>query len=213
MSHIKKLSTILLLSSLTLTLIGCNTNESSTSQKSDENENLIKQQVTDSDTATIEFDKKQDSSDDMSEKVKGKALGVLDSGAIRVQIGEETEIVRLLSVDIPENNHPLLGTQPFGEEAINSLKEMLQDKTVELERDGDHKDNFGFEMVHLYVDGKSVQEELLRKGLARVEYPEDSNVKHAELYEQAQQDAKAQRLGIWSIENYVTAEGFNPTVK
>ena len=77
------------------------------------------------------------------------------------------EAVRFLLVDTPETKHPRLGEQPFGQEAKAFTKKMLEGKTVQLEKDVSDRDKYNRLLYYLYVDGKSVQEELLQKWIGK----------------------------------------------
>lgn len=80
-------------------------------------------------------------------------------------------------------------------------------KQVELEKDVTERDKYGRLLFYAYVDGKSVQEQLLEKGLARVAvYPPD--VKYVDRYRDIQDKARQAGVGIWSIENYAREDGY-----
>ncbi|WP_347045310.1 thermonuclease family protein [Blautia wexlerae] len=53
-----------------------------------------------------------------------------------------------------------------------------------------------------------LQETLVREGLARVAYVKEPNTKYLLELEEAQEKAKNESLGIWSIPGYVTERGF-----
>ena len=95
-----------------------------------------------------------------------EVVSVTDGDTIKVRINGQVEPVRFLLVDTPETNHPRLGEQPFGQEAKDFTKKMLEGKTVQLEKDVSDRDKYGRLLYYLYVEGKGVQEELLRNGLA-----------------------------------------------
>lgn len=50
----------------------------------------------------------------------------------------------------------------------------------------------------------------MSEGLARVAYVKEPNTKYLEELEKAQEQAKSQLIGIWSIQGYVTERGFQP---
>ena len=74
---------------------------------------------------------------------------------------------------------------------------------------GERVDKYGRLLAYVYIDGKSVQEQLLKEGLARVAYVYPPNTRYLSEFEEAQEEAKEKGIGIWSIENYVTDRGFN----
>jgi micrococcal nuclease len=142
--------------------------------------------------------------------IQAKVISVVDGDTFKVKIGKKEETVRMLLVDTPETKHPKLGVQPFGPEASVFTKKLLTGKTVSLEKDvGDARDKYGRLLMYVYVDGKSVQEQLLAKGLARVAYVYPPNVKYVDKYREIQKKAQKAGIGIWSIENYAQEDGFH----
>lgn len=139
-----------------------------------------------------------------------EVLSVIDGDTIRILYDGKETTVRYLLVDTPETNHPRLGEQPLGKEATERNKELIQSGEVSIEFDvGDRFDDYGRLLAYLYVDGESVQEELLETGHARVAYVFPPNTRYLDEYEQAEGQAKESRLGIWKFENYATDRGFD----
>lgn len=73
---------------------------------------------------------------------------------------------------------------------------------------GEKIDRYGRTLGYIFVDGTLLQEILVREGLARVAYVKEPNTKYLMELEQAQEQAKKELLGIWSISGYVTNKGF-----
>lgn len=122
----------------------------------------------------------------------------------------KNEPVRYLLIDTPETNHPRLGKQPFGDEAKERNRELVNSGNLTIEFDvGEKRDKYDRLLAYVYVDGKSVQETLVREGLARVAYVYPPNTRHLTPFEKAQELAKAEKLGIWSVEDYTTDSGFD----
>ncbi|MED3662181.1 thermonuclease family protein [Ureibacillus sp. FSL K6-8385] len=144
--------------------------------------------------------------------IDAEVVSVVDGDTIKVKINGQTETVRFLLVDTPETNHPRLGEQPFGQDAKEFTKKMLEGKTVQLEKDVSDRDKYGRLLYYVYVDGKSVQEELLKNGLARVAYVYVPNTKYVDRYYEIQKEAQKKGVGIWSIENYAQEDGFHEEV-
>lgn len=126
--------------------------------------------------------------------------------------GEQQEArVRFLLIDTSEMNHKQQGKQAYAEEARDFVREMVAsgDK-IELEFDeGDARDKYDRLLAYLFVDDVNVGEELIRNGLARVAYVYPPNTKYLELYEEAEEAAEEEGIGIWSIPDFVTPRGFN----
>lgn len=117
--------------------------------------------------------------------------------------------VRYLLIDTPETKHPKKGIQPFGPEASARNKELINSGNLAIEFDvGERTDRYDRLLAYVYVDGVSVQEILIREGLARVAYIFPPNTRHLDVYKVAEKEAKDAGRGIWSIENYATEFGF-----
>ena len=120
---------------------------------------------------------------------------VVDGDTFVIESGEK---VRLIGIDTPETVHPRKPVEPFGPEASEFTKKLLEGKQVELEFDVDKYDRYNRLLAYVYVDGIFLNEELVRQGLAVIStFP--PNVKYVEIYEAAQKYARENRLGIWSL--------------
>jgi micrococcal nuclease len=97
----------------------------------------------------------------------------------------------------------------LGPQAFAFTKWMVEGKEIVIERDvgGDARDKYREFLYYVYIDGKSLQEELLRRGLARVAYMFPPNVKHVDRYKAIQAEAQKQGMGIWSIRNDALEDG------
>lgn len=197
---------LFLLLAITL-LFGC-TSESEDGYTS---ENNIEVGVN-SDDGNRKEDRETSSNQEYIKTFDAKVESVVDGDTIKVYINGKVESVRFLLVDTPETNHPRLGKQPFGEEAKEFTRQMLEGKTVQLEKDVSDRDKYGRLLYYVYIDGKSVQEELLKNGLARVAYVYAPNTKYVDRYYEIQKEAQQKGIGIWSIENYAQEDGFHKEV-
>lgn len=143
-------------------------------------------------------------------QVPVKLVKTIDGDTIKVLYNGQEINIRYLLIDTPETNHPRLGKQPFGEEAKERNRELVNSGSLTLEFDiGERIDKYDRLLAYVYVDGKSVQKTLLAEGLARVAYVYPPNTRHLTPFEEAQAVAKKKGLGIWSIEDYATDSGFN----
>jgi micrococcal nuclease len=108
--------------------------------------------------------------------------------------------VRLIGVDTPETKHPGKPPEPFGQEAYEFTRNMVEGRQVQLRFDPrESKDRYGRTLAYVYVDGEFINEALVRAGLARAltHYPFSPEMK--ELFRSAEASARAERLGIWSL--------------
>ncbi|MED4861336.1 thermonuclease family protein [Bacillus atrophaeus] len=161
---------------------------------------------------------KKDSSDkktsDKKKLVDVTLNKTVDGDTIKVNYKGEVETVRYLLVDTPETKKPNSCIQPYGDDASERNKELVNSGKLQLEFDeGDRTDKYGRMLAYVYVDGKSVQETLLKEGLARVAYLYEPNMKYIDQFKKDEQEAKSEKLSIWSKSSYVTDKGFNGCVK
>ncbi len=149
---------------------------------------------------------------EMAEKGIYPVTRVVDGDTFKVDFDGEEETIRLLLIDTPETVHPNKPVQPFGKEASHFMKERLEGQKVELELDVSERDKYGRILAYAYdMDGNMLNEMLLHKGLARVAYIFPPNTKYVDRFQAIQKEAQKQGVGIWSLENYVTEDGFSNT--
>ena len=133
----------------------------------------------------------------------------IDGDTIKIKYDGKEQNVRYLLIDTPETSHPQLGKQPFGEQAKERNRVLVNNGKLSIEFDvGQRTDKFGRLLAYVYVDGVNINEKLVEEGLARVAYVYPPNTRHLTKFEEAQQRAKAKRIGIWSIEDYATDSGY-----
>lgn len=139
----------------------------------------------------------------------------VDGDTIKVNYKGKTETVRYLLVDTPEEKKPGTCVQPYAVSAYNKNKQLVNSGklTLEFETNGDKYDKYGRLLAYVYVNGKSVQEELLKGGYARVAYIYKPPYKYLSKYESDENAAKSRHLNIWSDNGFVTDSGFNGCAK
>lgn len=151
------------------------------------------------------------STDELSNQpntIPAKVIKVVDGDTLKVRIDEKTETVRLLLIDTPETKHPSKPVQPFGPEASSFTKETLDGERIELELGISERDKYGRLLAYVWIGEEMFNELLLKKGLARVAYIYQPNVKYVDKFQSIQRSAQEKGVGIWSIENYVQEDGF-----
>lgn len=145
-----------------------------------------------------------------AEQIDVEVISVIDGDTIKIRYEGKEETVRYLLIDTPETNHPSLGEQPLGKEATKENKKIIESGDVSIEFDvGGRFDDYGRLLAYIYVDGESVQEHMLKSGLARVAYVYPPNTRYVDEFEAAEKQAKEAGTGIWEFENYSTGRGFN----
>ncbi|MEJ7540868.1 thermonuclease family protein [Staphylococcus intermedius] len=125
----------------------------------------------------------------------------VDGDTAKLKYEGKTETFRFLLIDTPETKHPRVGKQPFGQEASDRTAELLKNaKKIEVEFDvGQKKDKYHRYLAYIYVDGKMVNDILVKEGLAKVGYVYPPNTRHLAKLEKSQKAAQKAKLGIWSL--------------
>lgn len=146
------------------------------------------------------------------EKVtKATVERVIDGDTLKVRLADgKTEDVRLLLVDTPETVKPDTPVQPYGTEASQFTKDALPSGTaIRLERDQSRADRYGRLLAYVWYGDRMLNQELLRKGLARVAFVYEPDTRYVEMFEQIEQKAQEAKKKIWERDGYVTNRGFN----
>ena len=123
--------------------------------------------------------------------VDGDTL-ILDSG----------ETIRLAGINTPEMATDSRPAEPLALEARKVLASQLADGQVLIEDAPQPHDRYGRTLAYLFrIDGASVQEALLRKGLASA-VAISPNDRYLDRFIQAEQTAYRAERGIWAVKYY-----------
>jgi micrococcal nuclease len=125
----------------------------------------------------------------LADEFRGKVVGVADGDTITVLRDKTPVKIRLQAVDCPEK------AQPFGEKAKQFTSNMVFGKVVTVKVAT--KDKYGRTVAWVSVGGKTLNEELLRAGLAWHYKHYDKSEKLATL----EREAKAAKRGLWADAN------------
>ena len=118
---------------------------------------------------------------------------VVDGDTIELTDGRK---VRYIGIDTPELHHPTKKVQCFGQEAMIKNKELVEGKTIKMEKDVSETDRYKRLLRYIYVGDVFVNEYLAREGYAsQSTFPPD--VKYAELFRTAAEDAREKNKGLW----------------
>ena len=122
----------------------------------------------------------------LPERFQGKVVGVHDGDTVTVLLNRRQHKVRLGGIDSPERG------QAFGTKSKKHLANLVHGKTV----DGiyEETDRYGRSICRLEIDGKRVDYEMLRTGLAWHHSKYSSDQKRQDYEDQA----RAAKLNIWS---------------
>lgn len=125
--------------------------------------------------------------DDAAEVLVGRVVGVTDGDTLTVlHAGRQTTKVRLAGIDAPESS------QDFGSRAKQALSAKVFERDVRVGIT-DH-DRYGRAVGDIYLEGRWINEELVREGLAwhYTDYSDDARLAKAE------REARAAGAGVWS---------------
>jgi micrococcal nuclease len=116
---------------------------------------------------------------------------VIDGDTIIIEGGYH---IRYIGIDTPEI-HPQV--EPFGQEAWQANRDLVEGRAVRLERDVSETDKYGRLLRYVWVDGTMVNAELVRRGLAQAKaYPPDT--KYETLLEALETKARQAERGMWA---------------
>ncbi len=127
-----------------------------------------------------------------------QVVRVIDGNTIQVccVFGDRVK-VRYIGVDTPETHHPMRGVEPYGMEASEANRKLVDGKTVRLEFDVQEQDRYGRLLAYVYLeDGTFVNAWLVQHGYAAV-MTVPPNVKHQELFLKLQREAREAERGLW----------------
>jgi endonuclease YncB( thermonuclease family) len=127
---------------------------------------------------------------------------VSDGDTIRVSIdGGRDQLLRYIGIDAPEIDGPYADAEPLGPEAADVNRDLVDGKTVFLEKDVSNTDPNGRLLRYVWLkDGNGwlmVNRQLVLLGLAVAhDYRPDTG--YSDILFAAQDDARAAHSGIWS---------------
>jgi endonuclease YncB( thermonuclease family) len=125
---------------------------------------------------------------------------VADGDTLTAFSGNATKLrIRLVGIDAPEIRHGRAPGQPFGAEAHDYLKRLVEDRPVRVESLG--PDVYRRLLAVIWVGETNVNLEMVRAGLAEVYRGARCQVYCREL-EEAERDARRLRRGMWAQQEY-----------
>jgi micrococcal nuclease len=125
---------------------------------------------------------------------------VIDGDTIVLENGQK---VRYIGIDTPELHHPKKEVECFSHQAYEKNKELVLGKKVFLQKDISEKDKYNRLLRYVFLDEKMSTDEasfvnlyLVKNGFAfAATFPPD--VKYANLFLTAQNEARQKNLGLW----------------
>lgn len=123
----------------------------------------------------------------------GTVVGVSDGDTIKVlDGGRRQHRVRLAGIDAPEK------AQAFGQRSKQSLSDLVYGRQVTIDTRKD--DRYGREVGKVLVDGRDVNLEQLRRGMAwhYKAYEREQSAEDRAFYAAAEDRAREAKLGLWA---------------
>jgi len=121
---------------------------------------------------------------------------VIDGDTIEVNIDGTIYKVRYIGIDTPELDDERPEFRTLAQEATRLNRQLVEGKTVRLEKDISKTDKYERLLRYVYVDDIFVNAELVRRGLAWAKTYEP-DTKYQGILEKAEAEARQDKTGIW----------------
>ncbi len=132
-----------------------------------------------------------------AEKITVTLDKCVDGDTAKFKQNNKTITARFLAIDTPETKHPKKGEEPWGKEASNfTCTQLKKAKKIEIEYDGNKLDKYDRHLVWVFTDDLLLQDEIIKKGYAKVAYLYD-DYKYTTILQDHEKIAKKEKLGIW----------------
>ncbi len=128
--------------------------------------------------------------------LQGKVINVADGDTITVLDDNKTKHkIRLQGIDAPEK------AQPYGQKSKQSLNQWVHGQTVTV--DFQKKDKYGRTVGKVLLNGTDICLAQIKSGMAwhYKQYQSEQTKEERDTYAQAEQEAKAQAIGLWKDKN------------
>jgi micrococcal nuclease len=131
--------------------------------------------------------------------VEAVVTDVVDGDTIDVLIDGQEYRVRYIGIDTPETVHPIRGEEPYGREASEHNKALVEGQTVLLEKDVSDTDQYGRLLRYVRLgDGTMVNALLVAGGYAQVStFPPE--VKYTDDFLELERMAREGGVGLWAL--------------
>ena len=121
---------------------------------------------------------------------------VIDGDTIEANINGIIHKIRYIGIDTPELDDERPEVRALAQEATRFNRELVEGKTIRLEKDVSETDRYGRLLRYVYVEDILVNAEMVRQGLAWAKsYPPDT--KYQDVLEKAEVKARRDKIGLW----------------
>lgn len=122
-------------------------------------------------------------------------LKIVDGDTIDVQFDGGVVRVRYIGINTPEMKHSEKGVEPFGPEADEANRGLVEGQTVRLELDVQPWDWYQRLLAYVYVGATMINAELVRQGDVQVAMV-PPNMRYAESFRQLKHEALEAGRGL-----------------
>lgn len=132
----------------------------------------------------------------LANTITGRVVGVADGDTVTVLDSNRVQYkVRVAGIDAPEKG------QAFGDRSKQNLSNLVFDRNVTVE--WNKQDRYGRIVGKVMVNGVDADLEQVKAGMAwwYRKYANEQSPADQRIYEQAEQQAQARRLGLWADKN------------
>lgn len=137
----------------------------------------------------------------------------VDGDTIHVIMNGKDDTIRMLLIDTPEDQDPRKPVEPFSYKAADYAKSVLpvgKHIYLQLGKKGYQRDKYDRLLAYVYITPSDMyNEDVVKKGLARVAYIYPPNTDHLSDLQSDQYYAKSHKLGIWSLTGFANSDGYN----
>jgi len=131
---------------------------------------------------------------------QNKVTRVHDGDTLTVRDGSKKLTIRLVGIDAPEvSGKKREPGQPFSQQATKHLAGLVLNKVVEIKEFG--RDRYGRTLAVVFLEGKNINVEMVKAGLAEVYRGGHAPGFDPAPYEEAEKKAKAAKKEMWSQGN------------
>jgi endonuclease YncB( thermonuclease family) len=126
-----------------------------------------------------------------------KVTRVIDGDTLVVQKGETKLTIRLVGIDAPETSKKKHEPgQPYSQQSTKHLAKLALNRPADVKSYG--ADRYGRILGEVFVEGKNVNLEMVKAGLAEVYRGTPAKGQDIGPYWEAEQEASREGRGMWS---------------
>lgn len=132
----------------------------------------------------------------LPEGIDAEVLSIVDGDTIHARIEGRNERVRYIGIDTPETGGER-GPQPYGAEATERNRVLVEGQTVRLVLDVQDRDRYGRILAYVFApDGSFVNAKLVAEGYAHV-LTVPPNVRFASVFRALETEARTEERNLW----------------